>query len=157
MLAAGAVLARSAVRDRVPEPAAGRRSWRRRDAPRGAATAGTPATLGAGLLSGTAGVLVGVGGPLVTTPVLVAGGVALAPAVGAGLANNAVVAGIRTVGLLPQVVLHPGVLAVVTGCQLAGVVAGVRWRRLVPATAMAVVVAAVAVLTGAAFLVAALT
>lgn len=119
--------------------------------------AGTPATLAAGVLSGTAGVVVGVGGPLVTTPVLVAGGVALAPAVGAGLANNAVVAGIGSLGLLPDVTLDPAVLAVVAGTQLVGVVAGVRWRPRVPTTAMARLVAAVAVFTGAAFLVVALT
>ncbi len=119
-------------------------------------TASTPATLTAGVLSGTAGVVVGVGGPLVTTPVLVAGGVALAPAVGAGLANNALVAGIGSLSLLPDVTLDAAVLAVVAGTQLVGVVAGVRLRPRVPAAAMSRLVAAVAVLTGLAFLVAAL-
>ncbi len=123
----------------------------------GTRTAGTPATLTAGVLSGTAGVVVGVGGPLVTTPVLVAGGVALAPAVGAGLANNALVAGIGSLSLLSDVTLDPAVLAVVAGTQLVGVLAGVRLRPRVPAAAMSRLVAAVAVLTGLALLVAALT
>ena len=163
VLVAGLALVRP--RPRLPADGPSGQPVERRDRSRptqtetrtGTRTAGTPATVTAGVLSGTAGVVVGVGGPLVTTPVLVAGGVALAPAVGAGLANNALVAGIGSLSLLPDVTLDPAVLAVVAGTQLVGVVAGVRLRPRVPAAAMSRLVAAVAVLTGLAFLVVALT
>lgn len=153
VLAAGVALVRGLRRPVAPTPATttvddipGR--------PRSATAA--PATLGAGALSGAAGVVVGVGGPLVTTPLLVAGGVALAPAVGAGLANNAVVAGVGSLALLQHVALDPLVLALAAGAQVVGVVLGVRWRPRVPAGALARTVAVVAVLTGVTFLVQAL-
>ncbi len=153
VLAAGVAL----VRPTRPLPAEGADIAQR---PGGVLTRTAPAratTVGAGVLSGTSGVVVGVGGPLVTTPVLVAGGVALAPAVGAGLANNVVVAGVGSLSLLQHVSLDPIALAVITATQLVGVVLGVRWRALVPASLMSRAVAVVAVLTGATFLVAALT
>ncbi|GAB4066151.1 hypothetical protein GCM10028777_17890 [Angustibacter speluncae] len=105
-------------------------------------------TLAAGGLSGVAGVVVGVGGPLVTTPLLVASGVALGPAVGAGLANNVVVAAAGSATLLARVDLDAAVLAVATVPQLLGVVAGVRWRSRVPAGLLALGVALVAVASG---------
>lgn len=105
-------------------------------------------TLAAGGLSGVAGVVVGVGGPLVTTPLLVASGVALGPAVGAGLANNVVVAAAGSATLLARVDLDAAVLAVATVPQLLGVVAGVRWRSRVPTGLLALGVALVAVASG---------
>lgn len=137
VLAAGLVLLRR-VRRPVADVADGA----------GPARAPAPTTLAAGGLSGAAGVVVGVGGPLVTTPLLVASGVALAPAVGAGLANNVVVAAAGSTTLLTRVDLDLAVLAVATVPQLLGVVAGVRWRSRVPTALLALVVALVAVASG---------
>jgi uncharacterized membrane protein YfcA len=138
VLAAGVVLLRRARRP-VPEAA---------DASADQTRVPAPTTLAAGGVSGVAGVVVGVGGPLVTTPLLVASGVALAPAVGAGLANNVVVAAAGSTTLLTRVDLDPGVLLAVTVPQLVGVLAGVRWRSRVPTAVLAVGVALVAVASG---------
>ena len=112
-----------------------------------------PAALLAGVLSGVAGVVVGVGGPLVTTPVLMSSGVALAPAVGAGLANSVVVSLLGTASLLDDVSLDPVVLLATGVPQLVGVVVGVRLAPRVHGTVLTRVVSAVAVAVGMQFIV----
>jgi uncharacterized protein len=111
-----------------------------------------PLTLGAGVLSGVAGVVVGVGGPLVTTPLLLAGGVALAPAVGAGLANSVLVCLLGAGSLLTDVTLDATVVVVTAVPQLVGVVLGVWLHPRVDAVSLTRVVSAVAVVVGIGFI-----
>jgi uncharacterized membrane protein YfcA len=111
-----------------------------------------PAALGAGVLSGVAGVVVGVGGPLVTTPVLLASGLPLTAAVGAGLANSVVVCVLGAASLLDEVSLDAGVLVATALPQLVGVLIGVRLHTRVGTTLLTRVVASVAVVVGTAFI-----
>jgi len=108
--------------------------------------------LTAGILSGVAGVVVGVGGPLVTTPVLMACGVALAPAVGAGLTNSVVVSLLGAGSLLDQVTLDPVVVLVTAVPQLVGVVIGIRLQPRVDVTLLTRVVSGLAVVAGIGFI-----
>jgi uncharacterized membrane protein YfcA len=112
-----------------------------------------PVGLTAGLLSGMAGVVVGVGGPLVTTPVLMSTGVALAPAVGAGLTNSVVVSVLGAASLLDHVTLDVSVLLPTALPQLVGVVIGVRLHSRVDATLLTRIVSVLAVVVGLAFIV----
>lgn len=112
-----------------------------------------PAALGAGVLSGVAGVVVGVGGPLVTTPVLLSGGIPLAAAVGAGLANSVVVCVLGAASLLDQVTLDPWVLLATAFPQLVGVAVGVRLHTRVGTTMLTRAVAAIALVVGTGFIV----
>lgn len=115
---------------------------RRRRATREPAVAVRPrrlagAAAGAGFLAGIASVLAGVGGPLVTVPVLVAMGAELAPAVGASLLASVVNVALGAGALSGLVQVDWPVLIVITVTQLAGMPIG-AWlhdrigRRLVP-------------------------
>jgi uncharacterized membrane protein YfcA len=110
------------------------------------------AAAGGGFLGGVAAVVVGVGGPLVTTPILVSRGIALGPAVGAGMANAVVVSVLGAASLLDQVTLDPVVLLGTAVPQLVGIVAGVRLRPYIGATFLTRVVSVVAVATGIVFI-----
>jgi uncharacterized membrane protein YfcA len=112
-----------------------------------------PTALGAGLLSGVAGVVVGVGGPLVTTPVLVSSGIPLSAAVGAGLANSVLVCVLGAASLLDRVDLDPAVLLAIALPQVVGVVVGVRLHPRVRGDWLTRLVAAVAVVVGIGFIV----
>jgi uncharacterized protein len=112
-----------------------------------------PAALGAGGLSGVAGVVVGVGGPLVTTPVLLSTGIPLAAAVGAGLANSVVVCLLGAASLLDRVTLDPVVLLATALPQLLGVFIGVRLHPRVGTTVLTRTVAAVAIVVGTGFII----
>ena len=107
-----------------------------------------PAATGAGILGGVSTVLAGVGGPLITVPVLIALGLELTPVVGAGLLNSVFGVALGAVSLVGTVHLQPVVLAVITGAQLIGVPVGARLqdrmdaRRLVPIIASAAVATA---------------
>lgn len=105
----------------------------------------------AGGLSGVAGVVVGVGGPLVTTPILLSSGLGLTGAIGAGLANGVLVNVVGGLSLVGGVALDPLVLSLVAVPQLVGVVLGVRLHRTVSPTVLTRVVAGVAVAVGARF------
>jgi uncharacterized membrane protein YfcA len=112
-----------------------------------------PAALGAGGLSGVAGVVVGVGGPLVTTPVLLSNRIPLAAAVGAGLANSVVVCLLGAASLLDQVTLDPAVLLATALPQLVGVFIGVRLHPRVGTTLLTRAVAGIALVVGTGFIV----
>lgn len=112
-----------------------------------------PTALGAGVLSGIAGVVVGVGGPLVTTPVLLSSGIPLSTAVGAGLANSVVVCVLGAASLLDRVSLDAAVLLATALPQLVGVLVGVRLHPRVRTSLLTRLVAALAVVVGVGFLV----
>lgn len=91
----------------------------------------------AGFLAGIVSVLAGVGGPLVTVPVLVAMGAELAPAVGAALLNSVFNVALGAGALADLVHIDWPVLVVITLAQLVGMPIG-AWLhdriggRLVP-------------------------
>jgi len=107
-----------------------------------------PAVLGAGFLGGLAAVVAGVGGPLVTVPILMSFGLDLAPLVGAALLNSVVVSLLGAASLLGAVHVDPLVLAVVTLAQLAGVPVGVWLQRRVRPARLVPVIAVVSAVTG---------
>lgn len=109
-----------------------------------------PVVLLAGFLGGVAAVVAGVGGPLVTVPILMSVGVELAPLVGAALLNSVVVAAFGAVSLLTAVTIDPLVLATITTAQVAGVPLGVWLQRRVRPSLLIPVIASAAVLAGVA-------
>jgi uncharacterized membrane protein YfcA len=100
---------------------------------------------GVGLVVATAAGLFGIGGPMLSVPLLVAFGLPLLPALAAAQAQSVVIAGIGTVGyLLPGAVDWP--LAALVGVpELAGVLIGWRIAHAVPARQLKYTLAAVLV------------
>lgn len=100
------------------------------------------AAVAAGFVGGAVAVVAGIGGPLVTVPILRVFGLALAPLVGAALLNSVVAAVLGGASLLSDANIDAGVLIVVTATQIVGMTIGV-WmhqrineRRLVPVIAV---------------------
>jgi uncharacterized membrane protein YfcA len=104
-----------------------------------------PLGLGVAVVSG----LFGLGGQLLSVPLLVSAGVALLPALGAAQAQSIVIAGVGTVGYaLRGAIAWP--LVLVMGIPLlAGALIGWRIARAIPADRLRSVLAAVLVATGA--------
>ncbi|GIH14399.1 sulfite exporter TauE/SafE family protein [Rugosimonospora africana] len=98
-----------------------------------------------GLVVATGAGLFGIGGPMLSVPLLVACGLPLLPALAAAQAQSVVIAGIGTVGY----VLHGGIdwpLAVLVGVpELAGVLIGWRIAHAVPARQLKYTLAAILV------------
>lgn len=106
-----------------------------------------PAAGSAGFLGGISTVLAGVGGPLVTVPVLAACGMALTPVIGAALLNSVFGVAMGVVLLAGTVQLQPTVLVVITAAQLIGVPIGARWQDRLDNRKLAIGIAVAAILT----------
>lgn len=106
-----------------------------------------PAATSAGALGGISTVLAGVGGPLVTVPVLIALGLELTPVVGASLLNSVFGVALGSASLVGTVRLQPVVLAVITGAQLIGIPLGAHLQSRLDAKRLVPVIAAAAILT----------
>jgi len=91
----------------------------------------------AGLLAGIASVIAGVGGPLITVPILLATGLELTTAVGAALMNSVFTVVLGAGAMLGLAHLDWWALGAITGAQLFGIPLGVWLQgrigsRLVP-------------------------
>jgi uncharacterized protein len=102
----------------------------------------------AGFLGGLAAVVAGVGGPLITVPILISFGLELAPLVGAALLNSVVVSLLGAASLIGAVSIDPLALAVVTVAQLSGVPVGVWLQRRVKAARLLPIIAAASAIAG---------
>lgn len=106
-----------------------------------------PAALGAGTVGGLSTVLAGVGGPLVTVPVLSAVGLAITPVVGAAMINSVFGVAIGAISLFGAITVDPLLLVIITGAQLIGVPIGVRLHDRLARRWLSPAVAVVAMLT----------
>lgn len=85
-----------------------------------------------GLAVAVASGMFGVGGPLLTVPLLVAIGTPMLPALAAGQVQSVVIAGVGSVGYLSQGSIDWGLALVVGIPELCGVLIGWRIARRVP-------------------------
>lgn len=128
------------------DPADGRSSrtgWAGRPVPSAAVC------VAAGCLGALATVLAGVGGPLVTVPVLLIMGVPVTAAVGSAMINALVGIGLTLATMVGRLPVDTPVLAVVTATMAVGMVAGVRLHHGLPTRWLVVPVGAVSLVTGA--------
>jgi uncharacterized protein len=124
-----------------------------RPAPRAAAgptrrpgwTVIAPIGLGVAVVSG----LFGLGGQLLSVPLLVSAGIAMLPALGAAQAQSIAIAGIATLGYALRGAIAWPLVAVMGVPLVAGAVAGWRIANALPADRLRSVLAAVLVATGA--------
>jgi uncharacterized membrane protein YfcA len=107
-----------------------------------------PAAASAGLVGGLSTVLAGVGGPLVTVPVLTAVGLDITPVVGAALLNSVFGVALGAATLIGSVRIDVDVLVVITGAQLVGVLVGARLHDRLASRWLGPVVSVAAVATG---------
>lgn len=80
---------------------------------------------GTGFLGGAASVLTGVGGPLITVPLLVAFGYEVTTLIGAAILNAVLVSVLAASSLLNVVTIQPALLITISILQLGGVAIGV--------------------------------
>jgi uncharacterized membrane protein YfcA len=103
---------------------------------------------GLGFVVAVASGVVGIGGPMLTVPLLVALGVPVLDALAAAQAQSIVIAGVGTIGYVVHGAVNWPVAAVVGIPELAGVLIGWRVARALPArrlkSALVVVLVAVA-------------
>jgi uncharacterized protein len=125
------------------------RERRQQAAPR---VAGTPARtviapigLGVAVVSG----LFGLGGQLLSVPLLVSAGIAMLPALGAAQAQSIVIAGVGTIGYALRGAIAWPLVPVMGIPLLAGALTGWRIAHAIPADRLRSVLAAVLVATGA--------
>ena len=116
--------------------------WRRPPAPQpgdgppAAGGLGWPAAVAVGAGVAVAGAMFGVGGPLLSVPLLVALGMPVLPALAAAQAQSVVIAGIGTVGYVAADAVDWPLAALMGVPELAGVLAGWMIARAVPAAAL---------------------
>jgi uncharacterized membrane protein YfcA len=129
-----------------------RRSARHATPRAAAGAAGTPAWaliapigLGVAVVSG----LFGLGGQLLSVPLLVSAGIAMLPALGAAQAQSIVIAGIGTVGYALRGAIAWPLVPVMGIPLLAGALTGWRIAHAIPADRLRSILAAVLVATGA--------
>ncbi|MFG3254813.1 sulfite exporter TauE/SafE family protein [Streptomyces sp. NPDC048172] len=91
-----------------------------------------PVTVAVGLLVSVAAGLFGLGGPMLSVPLLVLCGLPVLPALAAAQAQSVVVASVGTAGYLLHGSLDWGLALLVGVPELAGVLIGVRIARAVP-------------------------
>ncbi|WP_433461295.1 sulfite exporter TauE/SafE family protein [Spirillospora sp. CA-128828] len=101
-----------------------------------AAGPGRPAALGVGAVVAAAGAMFGVGGPMLSVPLLVALGVPVLSALAAAQAQSVVIAGAATAGYVAAGAVDWPLAALVGVPELAGVLAGWVIARAVPARAL---------------------
>ncbi|SFL14014.1 hypothetical protein SAMN04487950_2687 [Halogranum rubrum] len=109
---------------------------------------GTLVTAGLGLFVGVAGGLLGVGGPVLAVPLLVASGVPLLAAVGAAQVQSVFIAAFATAGYLVRDAVSVELAVLVGVPELAGVVVGWWVAHHVDETRLKQVLAAVLVVVG---------
>lgn len=85
-----------------------------------------------GLVVGVASGMFGVGGPLLTVPLLVAIGTPILPALAAAQVQSVIISGVGTVGYLSQSAIDWPLALIVGIPELLGVVIGWRIARRVP-------------------------
>lgn len=105
-------------------------------------------SVGAGLAAGLTTVLAGVGGPLVTVPVLLALGLPVTAAVGAALLNSLVGIALTLVSLAGQVSIDAGLLSVIAIAMSVGAVVGAVVHHRVPDHWLVRPIAVVALISG---------
>ncbi|QKW36361.1 sulfite exporter TauE/SafE family protein [Actinomadura sp. NAK00032] len=116
--------------------------WRRPgraadDAPAPAAAGiGAPTAVAVGIAVAAVGAMFGVGGPLLSVPLLVALGTPVLSALAAAQAQSVVIAGIGTAGYLAAGAVDWRLAALMGVPELAGVLAGWMIARAVPAAAL---------------------
>ena len=92
-----------------------------------------------------AGGLFGIGGPLLSVPLLVVVGVPVLPALGAAQAQSVVIAAVGTIGYAVQGAISWPLALLVGVPELAGVVIGWRIAHRVPAHALTLTLAVILV------------
>jgi uncharacterized membrane protein YfcA len=102
----------------------------------GPAAIGAPAAVAVGTGVAAAGAMFGVGGPLLSVPLLVALGTPVLAALAAAQAQSVVIAGIGTAGYLAAGAVDWPLAALMGVPELAGVLAGWMIARAVPAAAL---------------------
>ncbi|MEU8342750.1 sulfite exporter TauE/SafE family protein [Spirillospora sp. NPDC048832] len=100
------------------------------------AAIGAPAAVAVGTGVAAAGAMFGVGGPLLSVPLLVALGTPVLAALAAAQAQSVVIAGIGTAGYLAAGAVDWPLAALMGVPELAGVLAGWMIARAVPAAAL---------------------
>lgn len=117
------VLAGTAVlvlyRERRPTPALGRHP-------------GTPALVGVGLVVAVAAGIVGIGGPMLTVPLLAAAGVPVLEALAAAQVQSIVIAGVGTFGYLSTGAIDWALAVLVGVPELVGVLVGWKIAHVLP-------------------------
>jgi uncharacterized protein len=106
--------------------------WVRGRAPRAAAHPRDAVVAGLGIVVGLAGGLLGLGGPLLTVPLLIALGVAALEALAAAQAQSVVIAGVGTVGYAVSGRVDWALVLLIGLPELAGVLIGWRIARALP-------------------------
>ncbi|MFA1543619.1 sulfite exporter TauE/SafE family protein [Actinomadura monticuli] len=97
---------------------------------------GWPAAVAVGTGVAVVGAMFGVGGPLLSVPLLLALGMPVLPALAAAQAQSVVIAGIGTVGYVAAGAVDWPLAALVGVPELAGVLAGWAIARAVPVAAL---------------------
>jgi uncharacterized membrane protein YfcA len=106
--------------------------WRRRAADREHTHPGTIVVAGTGFVVAVAAGIVGVGGPMLTVPLLVVLGVPVLEALAAAQAQSVVIAGAGTVGYLVHGTIDWPLAMLIGVPELAGVLIGWRIAHAVP-------------------------
>jgi uncharacterized protein len=101
--------------------------------------------LGVAVVSG----LFGLGGQLLSVPLLISAGIAMLPALGAAQAQSIVIAGVGTIGYALRGAVAWSLVLVMVIPLLAGALTGWRIAHAIPADRLRSVLAAVLVVTGA--------
>lgn len=91
-----------------------------------------PLVAGLGLLVGVAAGVIGIGGPMLTVPLLVAAGTELLEALAAAQVQSVIIAGVGTVGYLAQGAVDWSLALIVGIPELAGVLIGWRIAHALP-------------------------
>jgi hypothetical protein len=120
---------------RTTAPAVGRPRW----------TVVAPIGLGVAVVSG----LFGLGGQLLSVPLLVSAGIAMLPALGAAQAQSIIIAGVGTVGYALRGAIAWPLVPVMGIPLLAGALTGWRLARAIPAERLRSVLAGTLIATGA--------
>lgn len=126
------------------------RRLRRTQPPRESRSPAVSATVvgGAGLFGGAAAVLTGVGGPLITVPLLTAFGYEVTTLIGAAILNSVLVSVLAASSLLSIVTIDPVLLLIISAVQVVGVAIGVRLQPKVGAGRLTVFIAVASIVVG---------
>jgi uncharacterized protein len=117
--------------------------WLRGRRPRAAGQPRDAVVAGLGLAVGLAGGLLGLGGPLLTVPLLIALGVAALEALAAAQAQSVVIAGVGTIGYALAGRVDWGLVLLIGLPELAGVLLGWRIARALPTRTLRLILIAV--------------
>lgn len=104
--------------------------------------------VGAGAFGGLAAVLTGVGGPLITVPILLVLGIEMNKVVGAALINSVVVSLLGAASLSNIATVNPGIVVAITIPQLVGVPIGVWLQHRMTSVRTVPIIAALSTVTG---------